>query len=236
MSQSLTDLLKQRQSFFHPVVPFNPSKEKLVKFDLTADNTSLTNAILESPLLFSNWVNVQLQQANARYAIGGYNEHRTVYSKSRVFDGVNGEEPRRLHLGVDIWGKHGTAVMAPMDAVVHSFAFNNQAGDYGATIILSHRLAEQSFYTLYGHLSLGSLQNLQEGQLIKKGDIFAALGIPAENGQWPPHLHFQLIENMGDRKGDYPGVCAYSQKERWLANSPDPEIILQLEQYLHKSV
>lgn len=232
MSQRLSHLLNHYQSLFHRVVPFNPLKEKLVKFDLTAANTSLTDTILEDTRLFSHWVNEQLQQANARYAIGGYDEHRTVYSKSRVFDGVNGEEPRRLHLGVDIWGKHGTAVMAPMDGVVHSFAFNNQAGDYGATIILSHRLGEQSFFTLYGHLSLGSLQNLQEGQLIKRGDIFAALGIPAENGQWPPHLHFQVIENMGYWKGDYPGVCAYSQKEKWLANSPDPEIILQLEQYL----
>lgn len=232
MSQPLSEILKRNQSIFHPVVPFNPSKERLVKFDLTAANSSLTDAILEDTLQFSNWVNAQLQQANARYAIGGYNEHRNVYSKSRVFDAVNGEEPRRLHLGVDIWGKHGTTVMAPLDGIVHSFAFNNQAGDYGATIILSHRLGEHSFHTLYGHLSLGSLQNLQEGQSIKKGDIFAAFGIPAENGQWPPHLHFQVIENMGDRKGDYPGVCAYSQREAWLAISPDPEIILQLEQYL----
>lgn len=232
MSQSLSEILKQNQSFFHPVVVFNPPKERLIKLDLTAANTSLTDAILEDTGLFSNWIHAQLQQANARYAIGGYNEHRTVYSKSRVFDGVAGEEPRRLHLGTDIWGKHGTAVMAPLDGVVHSFAFNNQAGDYGATIILSHQLSNRSFFTLYGHLSLNSLQNLQEGQAIRKGDVFAALGIPAENGQWPPHLHFQVIENMGDRKGDYPGVCAFSQKEKWLANSPDPEIILQLEQYL----
>ncbi len=203
-----------------------------MKFDLTAENKELTDSILEDTGLFINWVNEQLQGANARYAIGGYDEHRTVYSKSRVFDGVKGEEPRRLHLGVDIWGKHGTAVMAPLDGVVHSFAFNNQVGDYGATIILSHQLDGRSFHTLYGHLSLNSLQNLQEGQTIRKGEVFAAFGIPAENGQWPPHLHFQLIENMEGRKGDYPGVCAFSQKEKWLANSPDPEIILQLEQYL----
>ncbi len=232
MSQTLIHLLKQHQSIFHPVVPFNPLKERLVKFDLTAENKELTDSILEDTGLFINWVNEQLQGANARYAIGGYDEHRTVYSKSRVFDGVKGEEPRRLHLGVDIWGKHGTAVMAPLDGVVHSFAFNNQVGDYGATIILSHQLDGRSFHTLYGHLSLNSLQNLQEGQTIRKGEVFAAFGIPAENGQWPPHLHFQLIENMEGRKGDYPGVCAFSQKEKWLANSPDPEIILQLEQYL----
>jgi murein DD-endopeptidase MepM/ murein hydrolase activator NlpD len=232
MSSSLSDLLMEHRHLYHPVVSFDPQKDKLISIDLTAANTSLTDTILEDIRLFSEWVNNQLRKANARYAIGGYDEHRTVYSKSRVFDAVDGTEPRRLHLGVDIWGKHGTAVMAPMDGIVHSFAFNNQAGDYGATIILSHRLGERSFHTLYGHLSLGSLQNLQEGQLIRKGDVFAALGIPSENGQWPPHLHFQVIENMGDRKGDYPGVCAFSQKQDWLNNSPDPEIILQLKQYL----
>lgn len=232
MSQTLTAQLTEHRHLFHPVIPFDPQKDKLITIDLTAANSVLTDAILEDVRLFSEWVNTQLRQANARYAIGGYDEHRTVYSKSRVFDAVNGTAPRRLHLGTDIWGKHGTAVMAPLDGIVHSFAFNNRAGDYGATIILSHRLGQQSFFTLYGHLSLGSLQNLQEGQLIRKGDVFAALGIPAENGQWPPHLHFQVIENMGDRKGDYPGVCAFSQKQEWLANSPDPEIILQLEQYL----
>lgn len=232
MSQTLTELLTERRHQFHPVVPFDPQKDKLITIDLTAANSTLTDTLLEDVRLFSEWVNTQLRLANARYAIGGYDEHRTVYSKSRVFDAPDGAEPRRLHLGVDIWGKHGTAVMAPLNGIVHSFAFNNQAGDYGATIILSHRLGERSFHTLYGHLSLASLQNLQEGQLIKKGDVFAALGIPAENGQWPPHLHFQVIENMGDRKGDYPGVCAFSQKQEWLANSPDPEIILQLEQYL----
>ncbi len=106
--------------------------------------------------------------------------------------------------------------MAPLDGIVHSFAFNNQFGDYGATIILSHQLDGISFYTLYGHLSLASLKNLQDGQSVKQGQVFAEFGIPFENGHWPPHLHFQLILDMGERKGDYPGVCKYSEKETWL--------------------
>jgi murein DD-endopeptidase MepM/ murein hydrolase activator NlpD len=150
-----------------------------------------------------------------------------------VFDAPAGEtEPRRLHLGTDIWGKPGTAVMAPADGIVHSFAFNNQLGDYGATIILSHRLDAFSFYTLYGHLSLNSLKNMQEGSYVERGEIFAAFGIPAENGQWPPHLHFQLIRDIGSWKGDYPGVCKISEKELWMANSPDPDLILQLNRYI----
>lgn len=107
--------------------------------------------------------------------------------------------------------------MAPLDGIVHSFAFNNRFGDYGATIILSHLLNGVSFYTLYGHLSLNSIKNIQEGDRIEKGDVFGEFGIPSENGSWPPHLHFQIISNIGEWKGDYPGVCKFSEKKNgWL--------------------
>jgi peptidoglycan LD-endopeptidase LytH len=230
---SLTAILQARQQEFHPVVPFNAGTDKLVAFDLTARNTELTDTVLSDIHLFTGWVNEKIKQAGARYGIGGYAEHRTVYRASKVFDATGpGEEPRRLHLGTDIWGKPGTAVMAPLDGIVHSFAFNDQPGDYGATIILSHAIDGIHFYTLYGHLSLDSIRNIQEGDRVENGEIIAAFGIPSENGQWPPHLHFQLILDMGERSGDYPGVCRFSEKEKWLANSPDPDIILQLNQYM----
>jgi murein DD-endopeptidase MepM/ murein hydrolase activator NlpD len=137
-------------------------------------------------------------------------------------------------LGIDIWGKPYTKVMSPLDAIVHSFAFNNDYGDYGATIILTHQLEGQSFHTLYGHLSLNSIKNIHEGDRIKKGDVFAEFGIPFENGSWPPHLHFQIIIDMDRGKGDYPGVCKLSEKESYLFNSPDPDLILQMMQYATK--
>lgn len=231
-SNSVLAVLKKNQQLFHPVVSLDVTKDKLLPLDLTAHNTELTNEILQDTKKFTTWVNKKLTQANARYAIGGYAEHRTVYSNSKVFDADKpGEEPRRFHLGTDIWGKPHTPVMAPLDGIVHSFAFNNRAGDYGATTILSHSFEGVSFFTLYGHLSINSIKNLQEGDPVKKGDVFAELGIPAENGQWPPHLHFQIIIDMGDWSGDYPGVCKYSEKEKWLSNSPDPDIILQLNKY-----
>jgi very-short-patch-repair endonuclease len=133
---------------------------------------------------------------------------------------------RSLHLGIDIWGKPYTKVMAPLNGIVHSFAFNNAFGDYGATIILTHNLDGESFHTLYGHLSLNSIKNIQEGDLVKMGDVIAEFGIPFENGQWPPHLHFQIIKDMQGMKGDYPGVCAFSEREMYLANCPDADLIL----------
>jgi murein DD-endopeptidase MepM/ murein hydrolase activator NlpD len=183
--------------------------------NFTAANRELTDEILNNTNLFIRYINKTLAAHGAVYGIGGYNEHRTIYSRSRVFDSGGGEEPRRLHLGTDIWGKPYTKVMAPLDGIVHSFVFNNAYGDYGATIILTHNLDGTTFYTLYGHLSLNSIKNMHEGDVIRKGDVFCEFGIPFENGQWPPHLHFQVIRDM-------------------LENSPDADLILDMMPYAVK--
>ena len=228
----LIKILQKNQSLFIRPVPFDPGKDILLQLDFTKDNTDLQEDIFTDTKNFLDYVNRRLSDKHARYGIGGYNEHRTVYGASKVFDGKTaGEEPRRLHLGFDIWGKPGTRVIAPFDALVHSFAFNNRAGDYGATIILTHLLEGISFYTLYGHLSLSSIKNLELGYRVFKGDVFAEFGIPAENGQWPPHLHFQIIRDMEGWTGDYPGVCKYSEREGYLMNCPDPELMLQMMKY-----
>ena len=232
-SVKLIHLLEKHQPHFHQVVAFDTEKDKLAALDLTASNTSLTEEILNDTGAFTAYINQQLKKNNARYGIGGYAENRAVYAVSNVFDAPHpGEMPRRLHLGIDIWGKPNTAVMAPTPGIIHSFAYNDRRGDYGATIILTHKIEDHSYYTLYGHLSLNSIKNIREGDNIKKAEIFAEFGIRSENGQWPPHLHFQLITDMGEWKGDYPGVCAVEEKEKWLNNSPDPDIILQLNKFL----
>jgi murein DD-endopeptidase MepM/ murein hydrolase activator NlpD len=226
-TKNFDEWLKAYRSAFAPVVPF-AKEDKLLLMDFTAANTELTDAILTNTDLFITYINNKLNSAGAKYGIGGYNEHRTVYSRSNVFDAPQGGEARRLHLGVDIWGKPYTRVMAPLDGIVHSFAFNNNYGDYGATIILTHQLDGVSFHTLYGHLSLNSLKNLNEGDGVRRGDVFCEFGIPFENGQWPPHLHFQIIRDMEGKKGDYPGVCALSEQEHYLANCPDADLLLNM--------
>ena len=224
-------LSQQLQLAIQPIVAFNPQREKLLALDFTEQNKSLTTAVIEDVNLFSEYISQQLNEAGALYGIGGDNEHRTVYARSRVFDGVVEEQARCIHLGVDIWGKAGTQVSAPFDATVHSFAFNEAYGDYGATIILSHQIAGASFYSLYGHLALKDLDNLREGKFIHAGEVFAHFGEPAENGQWPPHLHFQLILDMENKKGDYPGVCSLADRNKYLDNCPDPDALLKLIQW-----
>jgi peptidoglycan LD-endopeptidase LytH len=228
-TSGFTEVLKEQQSIFHPVVSFDKDHDRLLELDFTAANEELTADILGDTTAFTTYIENKLSAAGAVYGIGGYAEHRTVYSISPVFDGTNpGDEPRRLHLGVDIWGKANTPVMAPLEGTIHSFAFNDRFGDYGATIILAHTIGAYDFYTLYGHLSLASISTIGEGDVIQSGQPFASFGIPAENGCWPPHLHFQLIIDMQGMKGDYPGVCKFSEREQFLANCPDPNLILQM--------
>lgn len=219
---------------FHPVVPFDPVRDRLYPFDFTEGNADLNAEDIADTERFAAYVNQALRAHGARYGFGGYDEHRTLYARSRHFDAnkESGEEPRRLHLGIDIWGPAGTKVMAPLDAIVHSFAFNNNDSDYGATLILTHQLEGTVFHTLYGHLSLNSLKNLEPGKRITRGEVIAEFGMRFENGNWPAHLHFQLIRDMQGWKGDYPGVCRYSERAQWLANCPDPDRILGLRRYL----
>lgn len=206
------------------VVDFDPTADRLYALDLTSANKELTDDILDDTSSFSDWVEQKLSTSGSRYGIGGYNEHRTIYTRSAHFD--TADEPRRLHLGVDIWGPAGTQVYNFYDAEIHSFQNNDHFGDYGATIILKHSIGGLTFYALYGHLSLNSLSGLAVGQFIPQGKHFASFGIPKENGNWPPHLHFQLMFDMRGKLGDYPGVCQYSKREIYLDNCPDPGLIL----------
>lgn len=228
--QVFSEMIKSFSAGLKPVVPYQ-KEDGLLLMDFTDNNTGLTDAVLCDTTLFSKYVEEQLQAAGAKYGIGGYNEHRTIYSRSKVFDTPDGQEPRRLHLGTDIWGPAGTPVYAPLPGTVHSVGFNAAFGDYGATLILQHDVESTIFHTLYGHLSLHSIEDKKEGETIDAGDWIAAFGAPAENGNWPPHLHLQIIIDMQGWRGDYPGVCKFSEKEMYLANCPNPDLILHLMQH-----
>ncbi|RZK41618.1 MAG: peptidase M23 [Pedobacter sp.] len=222
--QSLNEFLSRPNSKIEPVVEFNSSADKLLRFDFTANNKALTSELLSNTDLFSQWVNKELDGNQAKYGIGGYGEHRTIYSRSGHFDAQ--DEPRRLHLGIDIWGSAGTPIYNFYNAKVHSFRFNDHFGDYGATIILEYDLDGLALFALYGHLDRASLEGMEEGQHVTAGKQFAHFGVKEDNGYWPPHLHFQLMFDMEGLKGDYPGVCRFSQRARYLENCPDPALFL----------
>lgn len=224
---SLEELLLRHQAEFASIMEWPAHSRQLILLDFTEANTALQELALENTPLFQSLVDTLLEKEQALMGIGGYFENRVIYRRSTHFTGA---ESRCIHLGVDIWAPAFTPVFAPLHSRVHSFKENKAFGDYGPTIILEHQLEGHSFYTLYGHLSRRSLEGLQEGQTIEKGTAFTELGPAPENGDWPPHLHFQLITDMQGKKGDFPGVAAPSEREKYRSLCPNPNLILNLPQ------
>jgi murein DD-endopeptidase MepM/ murein hydrolase activator NlpD len=131
-------------------------------------------------------------------------------------------------LGIDLWCAAETPVLAVFKGVVHSFKDNTNFGDYGPTIILKHCIDNVEFYTLYGHLSKSSIKTLCKNTQVSKGQVIGCLGDSKVNGDYAPHLHFQIIKDIEGFEGDYPGVSSQNNLAYYSDNCPDPNLILKL--------
>ncbi|MHA6279815.1 peptidoglycan DD-metalloendopeptidase family protein [Salinimicrobium sp. CAU 1759] len=216
-------------SGFTPVIDAGFSFDQYRHVDLSVNNTELSQAQLDSPEAMQEYLNEFLRKQGGTVAWGGYNEHRGLYKRSGLFSSAEEEELiRNRHIGIDVWAPAGTAVLAVLDAKIHSFKDNNNFGDYGPTVILEHESEAGKFYTLYGHLQRDSIKDLQVGQEVKQGEQIAALGDASENGNYAPHLHFQIILDLQGNKGDYPGVSSKKELDFYLNNCPDPNLLLKI--------
>jgi murein DD-endopeptidase MepM/ murein hydrolase activator NlpD len=172
-------------------------------------------------------IELLLSEFGASAAFGRYAEDRDCYKGEQFLEGA---QARSVHLGVDIFVPAGTPVHAPFDATVAVVALNDEHLDYGPTVILAHSLAgaPRVFYTLFGHLSMDTLDKLSPGQSIAGGDVFARIGDEQENGHWPPHLHVQVILDLLGETSNFIGVCAPSELAFWKQICPDPARLLGL--------
>jgi Ser/Thr protein kinase RdoA (MazF antagonist) len=136
----------------------------------------------------------------ARLGWGRYHEARILYTSDHFRGGV--EEPRTLHLGVDIEAPAGTPVHAPLRGVVHSWGYNTADLDYGPCIVLQHEAegptggSSVPFYTLYGHLSLASLwcdAPADEGAVVARG-----WQAPMAARRWLPRLRVGASVEAGE--------------------------------------
>ncbi|AEL24863.1 peptidoglycan DD-metalloendopeptidase family protein [Cyclobacterium marinum] len=207
---------------FYPIMGEELNGNNTISLDMSTTNLELKEIDLLDTHAFEHYINNQLVQNKKVYGIGGYLEMRNIYQRSRVFEDSSASKFRNIHLGIDIWSTSGKAVHCPINGTLHSFRDNKGFGNYGPTIILMHSFHGELIYSLYGHLSHIDLQHLKVGQIFEKGEKIGHLGSSFENGNWPPHLHFQLIKNLKGESGDYPGVCSSSQKDWYKKNCPDP--------------
>lgn len=201
--------------------------DSYIPLDFTANNPELAMLDLVDTAKFAEYVFDKIYSAGAKMGIGGYMEKRVIYRRSEHFSNSD-EIQRNIHLGIDLWAEAGTQVYAPLAGKVHSFRNNANFGDYGPTIILAHIYENKPLYTLYGHLSLESLEGLYEGKPIEAGEKIAEIGDYPINGDWPPHLHFQVMTDMLGMQGDFPGVCAEEDREKFEKICLNPDFLLGL--------
>jgi 4-aminobutyrate aminotransferase-like enzyme/Ser/Thr protein kinase RdoA (MazF antagonist) len=166
----------------------------------------------ESAPVFDLSIGSPLQQMPP-FGIGRWNEARLLYTEP-MFQG------RTIHLGMDLFAEAGTPVFAPLDGTVYAAANNTNRLDYGPVMILQH----EGFFTLYGHLA----GTLPVGTAVKAGQEIARLGDRSVNGDWVPHLHFQIIRDLLGMDCDFPGVADPHLRDVFTALSPDPNLLLQL--------
>ena len=200
-----------------------------------------TPHVWSNPQTFSRHVRCADARATARRSAWGATTRSARSTPSAIFEtaGVDGPEWRTVHLGLDLFVEAGTRVLAPLDGMVHSIADNAGPLNYGPTVILEHRAdSDRPVRTWEPGRRRGSdvlhpvrspvprvTLALREGQHVARGTCFAHIGTAFENGGWPPHLHFQIVCDLLDRRGDFPGVARPSERRVWLSLSPDPNLV-----------
>ncbi|KNC48157.1 4-aminobutyrate transaminase [Thecamonas trahens ATCC 50062] len=231
------------------------AQDSFLVLDLSANSPHVTATDVADPAMFTAAVDAALAAAGAEFGLGQYLEDRSIYGTDayaplpapaapgdapRRADGPQSLPRRSMHLGVDVFAPAGTEVCALLPGQVHSFAVNAAFQDYGPTVVLAHSVAAlnvaagggaaagiDTFYTLYGHLSIDSLAGLQVGMHVPAGAVVGALGDVEVNGGWPPHLHFQIMLHMCGKNGDFEGVAQLRHAPLYASLTPDPNLLLR---------
>ncbi len=226
---AVTEWLRSQTAGFSPLLDPDPRASRRIVCDLGVGSADAgTPDTWGDAARFSRDIRDRIAAAGARVGIGRYDEVRGVYaSDGFAKPGNDGPAWRTVHLGLDLFVDPGTTVRAPLAGMVRSAADNAAPLDYGPTVILEHEAGAGGphFFTLYGHLTRDSAAALRAGDRVAAGDAIARVGTNDENGGWPPHLHFQLITDLLDRRGDFPGVADPAERDIWLSLAPDPNLV-----------
>ncbi len=226
---AIVEWLRNQPNFAPVVAAVDLQTDRIARLDLSAGSALVSgNPLQNGPEPLSQRLFGAIRGAGTVLGAGGYDEARVFYTSADFSGKTALDESRSIHLGIDLTMDSGSVICAFADGVVHGFEDANQRLDYGPVVVLRHRAGVHDFFTLYGHLERASLSTLQPGQTIQKGECFAKVGTPAENGGWWPHLHFQVITDMLDVPCNFNGSALPSQRSVWKSLCPDPNLILRI--------
>jgi len=228
--QIVTYLVKHQSSFF-PVMGKEIDSNKLTVFDWSIGSAELGSYDQMEDVESSTYsIFRKIQREDAHFGVGRYDEPRPVYTTDAYAkEGNEGLEWRTIHIGVDLFLPAGAPLFAPIDGEV--VICHDDAGDkeYGPLLVLKHQVSpDLFFYTLYGHNDPEVLDRYQAGDFVQAGDRISFIGNFPENGNWVPHVHFQIVSDLFDYVDDFPGVVYPNQRDIWKSICPDPNLLLGL--------
>ena len=219
---AVVDWLEKQETA--PIFGYALDSQNSAPVDLSLSSRVLARvADLKSP---SAWQAPFREQLGDKVGIGFYDEVRPIYHSDMFAQ--DHHLRRAVHIGVDLFAPAGTPIYAPLPGTVHVLRELPEEQDYGPLLILRHEpTPDLRFYTLYGHLSPAALERWHVGQRVEAGALLAHIGDYPRNGNWLPHLHFQIVIDMLDAD-NFPGVCSADLRRVFKALCPDPNLILRL--------
>jgi 4-aminobutyrate aminotransferase-like enzyme/Ser/Thr protein kinase RdoA (MazF antagonist) len=224
---AVVDYLRRQAHDVTPLLGYALTEANSAPIDLSVGSALVSSRSEDNaPAALDARIHRVLAESGATVGVGGYDEARMIYAWATD---TSVEEPRTIHMGVDLSVPPGTPLFAPLDGVVHAVENAAAHHDYGPIIVLRHETDDATpvpFFTLYGHLTEDSLVGLREGDRVARGAQFGRVGSAPSNGDWWAHVHVQLITDMLDVPGNVDGVVRASQRAVWRSLCPDPNLLL----------
>ena len=206
-----------------PILERHPATltKALVPYGDPAHPMTVTSAG-QQPEKATAWWDAYCTENGVALGIGPWGEARTVYT-SDIFWSRFVEGARRVHhLGLDLFMPSGTKVFTPLAATVKSVEIEEDPLGYGCLVALLHEPQGcPPFVTLWGHLGHEAARRLKAGQKLDAGELVGEMGVPAENGGWAPHLHFQISADPDLAARDILGVGEARYLDVWRELFPD---------------
>ena len=192
-------------------------------FDFSSKNPKTLDYNLNNFRDFNEDVFNELKKSGMSWGVGEYLEERKNILRGSI-NIIN--EKRIYHLGLDIIVPYNSVVFCPLDGYIHKLGKETQKGNYGGYLILKHKIKNEIFYSLYGHLK--TPHKLQYGQKILAGQELARIGKESDSGGWFCHLHLQIITqkamNNGYSEWGYISEELISKVEEYF---PDPNFLFK---------
>ncbi len=225
----ITQWIADHAHTFAPLLGVDLATTPVAPLDFSAGSTLISSDPAENaPASLDARIATVMQAHGATIGVGGYGEARLIYHWPNE---PRQREPRTIHIGLDLSLASGSPLYAPLDGTVHGFEDADHYHDYGPLIVLRHLTtgdAPCEFFTFYGHLTRDSLDGLQLGQVIRRGEEFARIGAAPTNGHWWAHVHVQLVTDMLDVPCNVDGAVRASERAVWESVFPDPNLFLRI--------